>query len=639
MLSSLREISWDSDIHSISAELLGDANAFDDTRKKFIKNLESIDVQACPGSGKTTTLLAKLGIIAKHHDKLREKGICVLTHTNVAIDEIRTDLGNYAGILLNYPNFFGTIQSFVDKYLAIPQYVELFGYHPIRIDKDTYFEIGSRFYSGRYWKFKPWLERQYDALGLLLDTSFDSELQLLPPAYRSLPGKETPTYKSIEEFKLNLLRMGYLSFEDAYALAELRINAHPRISEYISDRFAGIFIDEMQDTNQRQINLIERIFNRDKCTLQRIGDHNQAIYGADTKASGYLWTPTDGGLEFPGSLRFGTQIADRIKSVCVTPQDLSGNPEIVSTNCRIIIFDTDTIDRVVPMFGHIIIQESLHMLPSATFKIVGRIGKPNDKHRTLPSYWMGYNKSSSTVKREHNYLSDYCLSRNDLINDSKSASFYKDSILLGILKVLRIAGAVDCNSRHYGVSSFWTHLNQSQTEILKTHLASWAQALHTANDIHDDMSRFIKNDLLSVFGIGNTSPEIDSFLQKRPRSAGLSDEASNDNVYVYNEGEHIVNLVFNTVHGVKGETHAATLFVETFFNKRYDLRDIKEYIKGRHTTVTSDQLRETLRIAYVAMSRPRHLLCLAMHVDSLTEEDVAELIEAGWDIVDLRVAA
>lgn len=46
------------------------------------------------------------------------QGICVLTHTNVAIEEIKSKLGNKANILFSYPNHFGTIQSIVDKFLA-----------------------------------------------------------------------------------------------------------------------------------------------------------------------------------------------------------------------------------------------------------------------------------------------------------------------------------------------------------------------------------------------------------------------------------------------------------------------------------------------------------------------------------------
>lgn len=39
---------------------------FDQRRRDIIKNMDTIDIQAFPGSGKTTVLVAKLAILAKN---------------------------------------------------------------------------------------------------------------------------------------------------------------------------------------------------------------------------------------------------------------------------------------------------------------------------------------------------------------------------------------------------------------------------------------------------------------------------------------------------------------------------------------------------------------------------------------------
>ncbi|WP_369127725.1 UvrD-helicase domain-containing protein [Brevibacillus laterosporus] len=62
---------------------------------------QSKDIQACPGSGKTTTLLAKLTILSRKLPLKSNKGICVLTHTNVAVDEIRKRLGGRADVFFD----------------------------------------------------------------------------------------------------------------------------------------------------------------------------------------------------------------------------------------------------------------------------------------------------------------------------------------------------------------------------------------------------------------------------------------------------------------------------------------------------------------------------------------------------------
>ena len=92
-----------------------------DPRLAVIRNLESLDVEACPGSGKTTLLVTKLAILAKKWRPSR-RGICVLSHTNVARNEIEEKLGSCAegSALLRYPHFVGTIHSFVNEFLAGP---------------------------------------------------------------------------------------------------------------------------------------------------------------------------------------------------------------------------------------------------------------------------------------------------------------------------------------------------------------------------------------------------------------------------------------------------------------------------------------------------------------------------------------
>ena len=50
---------------------------------------DSANVLACPGSGKTTVLLAKLKLLADVMPFADGSGICILSHTNVAVDEIK----------------------------------------------------------------------------------------------------------------------------------------------------------------------------------------------------------------------------------------------------------------------------------------------------------------------------------------------------------------------------------------------------------------------------------------------------------------------------------------------------------------------------------------------------------------------
>lgn len=99
--------------------LLNDKKPFDITKLNIIKENNSCYVQACPGSGKTTALLAKLVILANRMPLAEGKGICVLTHTNVAIDEIKAKLGTKSDVLFRYPNFLERYKPFYTSMLLL----------------------------------------------------------------------------------------------------------------------------------------------------------------------------------------------------------------------------------------------------------------------------------------------------------------------------------------------------------------------------------------------------------------------------------------------------------------------------------------------------------------------------------------
>ena len=80
----------DDDIEWVQS-LMG-LDEFDEPRRDFLKNLSTVDLSACPGSGKTTLIVAKLAILAQKWPH-RTKGICVLSHTNVAREQIEYRLG------------------------------------------------------------------------------------------------------------------------------------------------------------------------------------------------------------------------------------------------------------------------------------------------------------------------------------------------------------------------------------------------------------------------------------------------------------------------------------------------------------------------------------------------------------------
>ena len=91
-------------------------------------------------------------------------------------------------------------------------------------------------------------------------------------------------------------------------------------------------------------------------------------------------------------------------------------------------------------------------------------------------------------------------------------------------------------------------------------------------------------------------------------------------------------IQFDTIHGVKGETHDATLYLETEMKNSSDIVRILPYL-GIGKAGSSSLFDYSRKLAYVGMSRPRKLLCLAVQESTYVRSKNAF---QGWDIIDIR---
>ena len=94
--------------------------------------------------------------------------------------------------------------------------------------------------------------------------------------------------------------------------------------------------------------------------------------------------------------------------------------------------------------------------------------------------------------------------------------------------------------------------------------------------------------------------------------------------------------MFDTIHGVKGETHDATLYLETDRCRASDLNRILPYY-GVGRLGKSSLFDSSRKLAYVGFSRPRYLLCVVMQ--SKTYKKSKGVFDKDWEIIDLRSQA
>lgn len=627
----------DDDVRYSENILLPSSATFDSERVAFLKNLSSIDLQACPGSGKTTCLLAKLLIIGRQMPFDDGGGILVLSHTNVTVDKIKSTISKHCPHLFEYPNYIGTIQSFVDHFLAIPYYQQKYGHLPYRIDNDIYHE--------KLWIPKDawgWLSNRQDKDKILHNLRFETDGRLTSSS--KLPGNTTQTYKALAKMKEKLLMNGYLCYEDAFCLAECYLQKYPNIIGIMQERFCAVFIDEMQDTDSRQISVLNKLFPEGNQTMiQRIGDQNQAVYSHDVKSEN-VWMPKEDYLELNGSMRLSKSIADTIKNISLEPQELVGVDKERNIKPKLLIYNDKTIKQVPDKYKELIIVYDLHKVRNPVFKAIGwRRTDPGENKIHLASYFSDECISSKKSAIDHADLGSYFL-----IDEKKMAQegLYepRKHILNAICKVLRLANIRKDNGAAYSMRSLLTFLkseNEDQYNLLNGKLYNWSMALYNKEDICNEVADYIEKLLRDVFSITSLNTKVIDFMKAREsqRPEVESGKAQSANVLNYTADGKEIQILIDTIHGVKGETHTATLYLETYYyndaGKSYESQRLIEQIKGnRIKGKIGKRIMESLKMAYVGMSRPTDLLCFAVHQDHLTEDDFSEL-EANWDIIPL----
>lgn len=641
------------DITYAEKVLLKDGESFDKERVDFISCLETLDLQAVPGSGKTTALLAKLLILERHLPLKNNAGILVLSHTNAAVDEIKEKIGRHCPRLFSYPHFIGTIQQFTDQFLAIPYYAVCQRHRDLRIGVDFYTQD---------------LEKQMESFQCPQGCSHDA-FRKLKHIWRAndgvirkarlwaeddnvcikgglngdklivnKPGRSRANYQDytedekakvlecLKQIKYTVLQNGMLHFDDAYFLANRFIDKYPTIIELMRQRFKIVFVDEMQDMAPHQYDLLEKLFypsDAPSPVFQRIGDQNQAIYYHKIFTD-KVWTERSRKLELKGSHRMSKPIAEVVKNFAENYQNIDARG-MANHLPVIVIYDDNSIDRVVPWFANRIKQLKLDRISDASFHVVGWV-KEHDTRIAIKNYWDPFVPQKDVHKKErYDGLADY-------IEAAKWNCSQKDFQPLqrffvdAILNVLRLEDIRQPdNQRPFTRSTLFAHLRDSHPAVYedsRLKLYQWSRSVISGEDVISSIKDFLAV-LLGV--LEKTQNHSVDFI-----NAGVSLTLQPEEKQTINTDQiNGVEIVFGTVHSVKGRTHTATLYLETFCYQ-YDSYRLKEQFEGSKFNHTSANEIKNTRVAYVGMSRPTHLLCVAVHKDRLPKVDSKK-----WEVVDV----
>ncbi|WP_270620093.1 UvrD-helicase domain-containing protein [Paenibacillus macerans] len=566
--------------------LLGDGH-FNNLQREFIELFETRTIIAGPGAGKTTTLAAKIILLLKQLNKNNSKeGVCIITYTNVAVNEINNTLQK-AGIgVLTHPHFIGTIHEFFNKFCLIPFFKKEYNNSSFFFAEDH--PTDKKFYENYYSRNFPWMNEGVKSS--IAQRTCESDL-----IFDSVTGKidientgnwdedKFLKHKSkMLDAKMARKKLGFLYYEDTFLFSKVFLR-NSKYQDILRKRFKYIFIDEFQDTTMSGTELIKEIFNSNN-VLQMIGDPYQTIMYDQQMPK----VDEHSVFRLNLSNRFGSEISRHL-NIIMPEANIQTPQEKRSFDPVILLYDDEK--DIYPTYK-LIIRE--YEEQNSTFKTC----KKRDKVLVWNKNWtpkikvgVAYsNKKLKNLETKNNLLkhlvSDFVCNR--VRNPNENLSTLKEWISKHQKKML---------------------LHAILLELLKMGIS-----VERKRKLKD-----LINELLLEKGADTINLRSSLFKD-------IEDILSSPNVKVEVEDEGAEDIF--TIHSVKGETLRSVLVVN--FNGG-PLTDILFHrygvIKERNYRYTDHNL------LYVAMSRVTHLFVFALH-QKLWSKEVQSTFQENWTVKD-----
>lgn len=651
----------DEDIEWVSG--LMKLEGLDEQRLAFLRSQETLDVSASPGSGKTTLVVAKLAILARKW-KSRTRGICVLSHTNVARHEIEHRLGNteVGRRLLSYPHYIDTIHGFIRRFLATPWLLSA-QYRFTAIDDELTHRMRLRSLSAVDKRFLgSFLARRAFDTKLLRLATADFDNPCINAAKGNLPsGPDTQSYQIMAKAVVDTAKRGYFCYDEIFVLGSAQLAARPVVAEGLRHRFPYVFIDEMQDTSAMQVVYLNAIFPRENTGIcvTRVGDSNQAIYESDVHTNGSDFPDRSRAVDISSSFRFDQSIAMLANPFALqaVAGGLSGRRNVGEAGAlrhTIFVFSDGDCSPVLDAYARLAFQQlPVELHDKATVTAIGYTHKdidPDDTDpmhypKTVGHYWEGYDRSAGLAAyRPPTLIERIRQAKSDLVK-SDTAHHSVEEIAKGLLHLVNLSNLttkIKVGSRQ--------HVQVQQLLIDLNDLAVYQQLvvdlLFTSNTISaDSWASFAQRfwALASVLAGVDEQPEAaQSYLAWVAEGLDTLQEDAvhlEVNTFRSNQDHGVLDVKLGSIHSSKGQNHTATLVLETYSHEHF-IASLLPWLTGQQShggIRTRKRIVQRLLAMYVAMTRPTHLLCLAISRRTLGEGEEIEanceqLRQQGWDI-------
>lgn len=540
----------------------------------FAEELEFL-LRAAPGSGKTWTSCRRFIWRAANWPH-PVGGLALLSFTNAAIREFKTaaiTVGRRD--ILSDPNYVGTFDSFVERYI-----LALFGHLLTGADRRPKLFPGPRPGDWNNPQLKAWRDVQ-------------GGRKIPVPAWEVIPyldgtklrfkasaafGNQPITTATAPVYKL--LSLGYYTHAQRIFWACKLLIKRPQIANLLAKRFPEIIVDEAQDTNPWLLVLLNIL--RDKgAKITLIGDPDQCIFEFSMAHADSLpdlqrkWSIPEKPLS--RSFRCNNQIAAAVRNV-VGNADFSGDRDGATEWHRAFVVkeSSATFSDCLAAFQRLVGKAGVSMNAAAV------VCRGREQLESLRGK-VTYNDLQGKAKR---------LAKAAFLRDSRHDYRGASDTVERIVRELtgddplweRIDTDANSRERMAAALAIWRFVKSPDRLTPVSQLGeTWIHSMRT------QLARLIEE-----IGL-----QCDAKLGQQIKTTGLS--AAQKALPLFQSVDQFPEVRQDTIHQVKGESIDAVLVIAStkFWNS------VMAAVRRGDNT-------EDRRLAYVAMTRARHLLVVGL---------------------------
>ena len=550
----------------------------------FAEELEFF-LRAAPGSGKTWTSCRRFFWRAANRPK-PVGGLALLSFTNAAISEFKTATTKFGRRdLLFDPNYAGTFDSFVERYILAP-----FGHLLTDAEKRPRLFPGPRPGDRSNTQLLVWRDSQgrrnfpvpaWD----VIPYSRDARLRFKAPRTSGdLP------FTLANGAVHALLSLGFYTHPQRVFWACRLLSTRPHIAELLARRFPEIIVDEAQDSTAWMLYLLD--FLRDKgARITLVGDPDQCIFEFSTADATSLldlqkkWSIPE--MPLSRSFRCNNQIAAAVGTVGGNA-DFTGVADGANGWHRgfVIRESSQTHSDSLAAFRRLTDQAGVSMESAA---IVCRAHKQLESLRGK----LHYDKLQGKTRR---------LAKAAFLRDSRYDYGKASQTVEGVVRELT------------SDDPLWERIDNAPTSRahIAVSLAIWKfvkdpDRLAPVSHVGDLWVSSIRKELANL--IEEIGLQCHVKLGHNIRTTGLATDQKA--LPLFESVDEFPEVRQDTIHQVKGESIDAVLVLGS-----------TKFWNSVVAAVQSDDDKEDRRLAYVAMTRARHLLVVGLpnaHYDKYAE--------------------